>query len=139
MSADSGNLLLDTLANLLETEGVGVTGTDIFVHFMPEGVTRGILFLDNYVQRTIDPGIPGYRRGQFRIVVREATYKLGFDLSYLAISSLTMKRRVFSGIEIKALDALHDPIAFPPSANTKAKEFVTNFAATYGFIDDIVS
>lgn len=135
MIADTGNVLIDTLANHLEDTGVGLVGKDIFVHFLPESAESGILLLDNYVYKTTSE-IPGYRRGQFRIVVRAKTHKEGNTLSTQAIAALSMVRRKFDGIEIKLLEQMHDPIAFPPSTHTKSKEFVTNFSVIYGLTQD---
>jgi hypothetical protein len=133
--ADSGNLLIDTLANRLQSEGVGVIGTDIFVHHLPEDIPSGILLLDNYVYRTTSE-IPGYRRGQFRIVVRAKTHKEGFGISHASIAALSMVRQSFPGIEIKLSEAMHDPIAFPTSTHTKSREHVTNFSVVYGLTQD---
>lgn len=135
MIADTGNVLIDTLANHLEDAGVGLVGKDIFVHFLPEAAEYGILLLDNYVYKTTSE-IPGYRRGQFRIVVRAKTHKEGNTLSTQTIAALSMVRKKFAGIEIKLLEQMHDPISFPPSTHTKSKEFVTNFSVIYGLTQD---
>jgi hypothetical protein len=134
MSVDTGNPLLDALLGHLVAEGVGVAGTDLFVHFMPEGVSRGLVLLDNFVMKTTEAGIPGYRRSQFRIIVRESTYKAGNDLSNAAIAKLNMARVTLPGVEIKICEATHDPVAFAPSTNTRAREFVTNFSVIYGLL-----
>jgi hypothetical protein len=133
--ADTGSPLLDTLANHLQDSDVGTIGQDIFVHFMPEDVTSGILLLDNYVYRTTSE-IPGYRRAQFRIVVRARTHKEGNTTSSQAIAALSMIRRTFDSVEIKICEQMHDPIPFPPPTHTNSKEFVTNFSVVYGLIQD---
>lgn len=134
-TADTGNILIDTLANQLQESGVGTIGKDLFVHFLPEAAASGILLLDNYVYRTTSE-IPGYRRGQFRIVVRARTHKEGNTISNQAIAALTMVRRKYDGIEIKLSEQMHDPIPFPPSTHTKSKELVTNFSVIYGLTQD---
>lgn len=135
VTAATGHALFDALANRLQELSVATIGTDLFILFMPEGVSEGMVILDNYIARTAYAEIPGYRRGQFRVVVRSHSYLTGFSRSEAArVALLALNGVTIDGVEIKAIEALHDPLALPPSSSTKAAEFVVSYAIAYGLV-----
>jgi len=129
--ADSGDVLLDTLANHIQTLGLATVGLNLFVHRMPEAVQRGIVLLNNLNGSRVDPDIPNYRRGRFRLIARETTHKAAFALIQSVAPYLTLKMTKIDDVEFKYLTPENDPVIYPVSLGSNLLEIAIVFNTAY--------
>lgn len=123
-------MILDELAKVLETAGLGVFGTTIFVFRMPSEIPIGISLLDRTGNgMECDGYIDGLRRGNVQLVVRHNNYTDGMTMARDAVTAFAgIDRSVLNNaVEIKQLRPKHEPIAFPISVDGDVFEFSVNF------------
>lgn len=122
---------LEAIADYLETQGHGVIGRDIFVHFMPENVKAGVLLLDPIIGQEIDHYAPGYRNNGFlRLVVRSQTYTEGFERAKDVSEELNFERKQLVGIFMNYIRPRIEPVVFPNSKGDNL-EFLVTFDVGY--------
>lgn len=126
--------LVVALAELIETASLGRAGRDLFVHFMPHTIKKGILLIDGVSGSKRDPYIPGYRRGKFQAIVRTTTRLEGENLAFQLADLLTLDNTRLTGVHVKRIAPIHDPLVYPYSDGS-ALEFSTNFEAVYALTD----
>jgi hypothetical protein len=107
-------LILDAVAEYLESQGLGTRGQDLFVFHMPEGVNAGILVIaDNDMATEVDEYIPKLKKSRFRVIVRHADYQSAVTLAYQVRNALDLHRATVGGISVLRLRSAYDPIAYP--------------------------
>jgi hypothetical protein len=122
---------LDPLVDLLEAADCGTSGETIFTYKMPVECVEGILLQDSYFGTPIDWDLPGYRRGQFRLVTRSRDWDAGNALAQAASDALTMQQPVqLDGMLMKQCLPQNDPRSYHRSAGNYW-EFEVDFNATH--------
>lgn len=122
------NLL--SVAEYLELAGIGRRGRDLFVGFMPARIDKGILLLEPITGTPINHELPGYRRAKFRVVIRDADHHSGKDTAERVSMSLELNNVSLSGMYVKYMHPLHDPVVFPVS-EADHLEYSVNFETVY--------
>jgi hypothetical protein len=127
---------LEILAQVLVDAGLGTIGTDIFAHFMPGEVAKGILLKDPLAGTKIDPGLPGYYRSRFQAIVRATSHADGDTLSKAVGKTLEMGKRIFNDTDGKLVMQVNYiyleqlPIVYPWTP-ANALEWSLNFVTSY--------
>lgn len=122
---------IDSLAGKVEAAGLGVLGSSLFVHVMPDDCTAGIVLVGKPTGSPVDAEIPGYRPGAgFQAVVRHASYTDGFSLIRQVVSLLTTEKTTMAGMFVNYIRPRHEPVITPRSAGNLL-EFSVNFDANY--------
>lgn len=116
---------IDDLADRLEKEGI----TNVYVHYMPEEITQGVLLLSN--DDPIDPEIPNYRPdASIQAVIRHTKHGPGFALANRVIGILTITGEQTANMMVNYCRPRHEPVVFPRSAGDLL-EWSVNFDANY--------
>lgn len=81
-------LNLEVFANILEKEGYGKIGQDIFINNFPDG-KNGILILPQNYGNKNNKYIPGYYNDSgFQIIVRNKSFESGQKIAYNIMETL---------------------------------------------------
>lgn len=107
-----------------------VLGDTLFCHSMPPAVDSGILICDSNTGFSIDPEIPGLRKGNFQLVGRGSEYEEVRQLLTSVSSELTLSEIEFDGCRIKTMRPLNEPVGLK-AADGSRFEFSVNFFAIY--------
>ncbi len=103
----------------------------IFINYMPETVTEGILLIHTLSCAALDPSLPDYKKARIQIVVRATDFESGYALAREALVTFkVIKRHRQDGVFISFIEPLHDPIPFPASKGNYT-EFSVNFETAY--------
>lgn len=121
---------LNTLAEKLQSDGVGVTGKTIFINHMPTKVEKGVLLRPAYVGTPIDYELPDYRVTRFSVAVRAKDFADGEALMRSVMSSLTLTEIQLSGMDIRYVRPRTEPVPFPLTVGGMF-EFLVIFDAVY--------
>ena len=122
---------LEAFAQLLKDAGAGQPGRDLFVYFMPDDVTAGILLRTPLQGDVIDHELPGYHpAGQFQMIVRAQDYAAGFALCERAMPVLTLLNAAVGSYHVNYCRPRHEPIVYPRSSGSNL-EFAINFDCNY--------
>lgn len=121
---------LEMIAGKLATDGVGVTGTSIFINHMPVSADSGVLLRPPYVGTPIDYELPNYRRTTFAASIRGKTYVAAKTLAAQVVASLTFHETVLAGLDIRHVRPVTEPVSFPISEGGHV-EFLVIFEAIY--------
>lgn len=113
-----------------ETLGLGTMGTDLFISNMPETRKEGVVFLQDLEGTPINHEIPGYRKGDFQIVVRSASYTVGLVRAEEIATAFTLVNQTISGRFYRYIRPLHEPVPYPVSKGN-LQEFSVNYQACY--------
>ena len=117
---------LDIIAQRLQTMGLGVSGTSLFVQFMPENKT-GIVLIADPMGALIDAELPQFREVVFQAVTRGKDYDTGKALAVRLVEELFIEQEERLGdYEVKSLRARHRPIPFQRSPGGNF-EFLVSF------------
>lgn len=130
-TAATGDVLLDALANYLQTQDLATIGSDLFVHYMPFEVKRGLLLISNLGGPEVHPYIPNYRRCRFRLIARESAHPAAFALINSIVPALTMARTQLGNVKVKQITNENDPVVFPFSLGSNLLEVSVIFNAVY--------
>jgi hypothetical protein len=133
--ANTGDRLLDALANYLQASNLAEVGKTLFVHRMPFEVNRGCVFINNFDGSLVDPYIPNYRRCRFRLVARESSHPAAFALINPLVSALTLRQVQLDDIEIKQLIPENDPVVYPFSLGSSLLEISVVFNAVFAITE----
>jgi hypothetical protein len=126
----------DLIASLLQTEGFGVPGTDIFIHRMDAETDAGILIRGPLDGIPVDNNLPDYYRGSLQIIVRNPDQQTGDALALRLQSSITMGRRLFTNpdgslaMDVKQIYLAKLPIVYLRSVG-RSIEWSLNFKTFY--------
>ena len=121
---------LESIAEYLNAQGLGVPGQTVFVHKMPAEVKEGILLLSSLSGTQIDYELPKYRKTKFQAIVRHTNHIGGKELSKQVMNALTLYNHNLTGMKVKRIRPRHEPIVFPVSKGNLL-EFSVNYDAIY--------
>ena len=121
---------LEMIAERLQDEGVGRMGQTIFINHMPVEALVGVLLRPPYIGTPIDYELPGYRKTKFNAAVRGRNYSEARTLVQKVMDALTFGDIELSGLEIRHVRPLTEPVSFPVSDGGMV-EFLVIFEATY--------
>lgn len=83
---------LETIAKILEDNGFGKVGKNIFVNTMPDG-EEGILILEQTYGNTINPQLPKYYNDSgFQVIVRNKKFATTRQIAYNIMEILTIEK-----------------------------------------------
>jgi hypothetical protein len=120
----------EVIAQMLVDAGLGTLGTDVFFYSMPENHPKGILVIDNPEGTPLDENLPGYKKDEFRVIVRDSDYLQAMATAKQVMTALDIYRETHGVLEFKRMKAYTDPIAFMvPLSDTI--EVAVNMCAYY--------
>lgn len=102
-------------ADILQDDGLGIQGQDIFIFMIPMEATRGLLLRNKLRGTHIDYELPGFHKTFFQLIARAPAYQEGEQLIESAIVSLTMMEKQLSGMYVRYCRPKTMPVAFPLS------------------------
>ena len=133
--AESGDRLIDSIANHLQEKLVGTLGTNLFIHSMPLEVASGMVLINNFGGARVDPSIPGYRKCRFRLIARSNSAKNAIAWIDSAIPHLDdIWRAKIGTVEIKQLIRDNDPVVYPSSLGSNVLEATIAINAVYSLL-----
>ena len=134
--ADTGDILIDAMANHLQAAGQGVIGTTLFVHRMPAELKQGLVIINNFGGARVDPYIPNYRRCRFRLIARGTSPSDAINRLNAVLPTIDAIRGqvVDNAIEVKLLTRENDPVAFPASLGSNVLESTIALNAVYALL-----
>jgi hypothetical protein len=105
--------ITNIVANLLAQANMGTLGSDIFVFNAPDKVRNCLLVLDSLdgIERNED--LPGYKKANFSVIVRNVDYQSAVTIANQVVSVLDLSRLSVDGVLVQRMRATHDPIPFP--------------------------
>lgn len=122
---------MDVLADYVGADvNVDLKDSQIFVYLMPQEIEVGAVFLGRIYGTPVDPELPGFRDTTFQVVVRHTNVLEGEEIMNQVINSLTMVETQLTGLYVKEIRPLHDPVVFPVSKGDHL-EINTTFKAVY--------
>jgi hypothetical protein len=136
VTANTGDPLVDAIANHLQTNNQGTLGTNLFVHRMPAEVKQGLVIINNFGGARVDPYIPNYRRCRFRLIARGTSPSdaLGRINAVLPTLDAITGQTVDNAIEVKLLTRENDPAVFPSSLGSNVLEATIALNAVYALL-----
>ena len=127
---------LDLLAALIEQQGLGTRGVDIFIHRMDAEISKGILLKLPIAGIDTDYDLPGYYKTDFQVIIRAQRQEDGDDLAKQLNKLLTMYGRDFTNtdasfaMQVKQMYPAKLPIVYPRS-DGHGIEWSLNIHAAY--------
>lgn len=118
--------LLDSVAQIINDDGIATLGEDLFILDAPSAVQNYIVVLPDYKPATIDPDLPNYHTMNFKVVVRNVDHEAGMALCNLIINSTTLYSYEDLFLKIKRLQPLSLPMVF-----RRSDMGVIEFSITY--------
>lgn len=122
---------LDEIAERLESNNVGTLERDIFIHFMPAEVKRGVVLIESLSGAMIDHELKGMNRTAVQAVVRNPDYSAGIAKAKEVITALTIERELLTKVTVNYMRARHQPVVYPRSDAGNTLEVSINFDANY--------
>lgn len=120
---------LEIVKDMIEKAGVATFGEDLFIGMMPLEAQIGVLLRHSGIP--IDHELPGYFKGQFRIVARAPAYLDAQELMQRVTQAITVRVETrASGVLVRYLRAVSTPAPFPVSDGDLI-EFNCNFDIAY--------
>lgn len=116
---------LETVAQALQDAGVGVKGSDIFIHALPQGVNEGIMILMPLAGVEINHELPNYFVGRFMVVVRHSKTKHANDLGLQVSQALTKKATTLGDFKVNYIRPDRWPVAYPIGESGQLEVSVT--------------
>jgi hypothetical protein len=122
---------LESIAEKLQTAGVGQQGQTIFINHMPSE-TLGVLLRTPFSGSQLDHELPGFRKTSFQMVVRDASHGAAMTKMTAAVAALATELETDfpQGMKVKYMRQRNDPIMFPLSAGNLV-ELLVNIDAAY--------
>ena len=131
---------MEQLTPLIEAAGLGLSGKDLFIYFMPADVTVGVLVVSSLSGSKINYDLPGYRKDVgFQIIVRGPNLNEALTRATAIMKAVTITKRIMlpaipsigaPAIYVSYARPLHDPQPYPRMLG-KGWEVSMNFMATY--------
>lgn len=107
---------LESIAQYLQDEQLGVMGRSIFVNAMPATVTEGVLLLPPYGGTPINHYIPGYYHSDFRLVARAVDFARAQTLARSCSIALDKNQAVSMGdVRVTRCMPMNLPRPYRPS------------------------
>lgn len=123
-------MILESVAQHLEDDGVGVRGQSIFINFIPQG-NEGILLRDPFGGFATDPELPAYYRGYFMLITRGREYVRMKTLIEQAVDSLRSQGpRQIGDMQVKYLLPRSLPFSYANSVGDQI-EFIVNMDGVF--------
>lgn len=121
---------LEAVASILNTAGIAISGTNLYIHNMPSGSQSGIMLLDDPDTPTeIDEYIPKLKKSNFRAIVRGKSYEEAMGLANQVCETLNLHNHTVDGLKFLRLRPTYDPIAYPISESDVIEVSVNLWAA----------
>lgn len=105
--------LQQAIVDLIQANGLGQPGKDLFRGYMPAEVETGTVVLAR-VAIEEDP-YSGIKKGTFQVVTRAATGDLAYDKAAAIKKLLRLEGVDLSGVSFKFILPRHEPLVFPRS------------------------
>lgn len=103
------------LAELLDSAGVGVLGSSVFINMMPMETTKGVLLRPPSTGTPINYELPGFYKTRFQAIVRAPKFQDGQDLSAQVMAALTLKEKQVGTMYFRWCRPIAKPVSFPLS------------------------
>ena len=105
------------IANLLQSDGLGISGTTLFVDMMPSETTQGILLRNILTGSKINYELPNFYQTQFQLIIRTPSghYDQGEALINATVAALTISAKPIESTFYNYLRPHTDPVVFPIS------------------------
>jgi hypothetical protein len=105
------------LADRLESLGLGLKGTTLFIHMLPTETGNAILLRSPLSGTRINHELPGYYRSEFQLIVRTpaADYEAGQALVSQVVAALTLTDTQIGPQFFNYCRPRTQPITFPLS------------------------
>lgn len=100
-------------AQILQEKGLGVPGESLFIFHAPDEIGRCLLVLNSLDGIERDDELPGYKKADFKVIVRNPDYHSAMTIAKQVMSALDLHRLTVNGIFVQRMRASHDPIPFP--------------------------
>lgn len=116
---------LEPIASWLQQQGVAVQGQDLFINFIPQGMS-GILLRDDFGGTRIDHELPGFYKGSFMVIARHADYATSKGLAKSAVATLQLlANTTVDGVSFRYLRPRALPFVYAPSPGQMVESSVT--------------
>lgn len=133
-------MIYDVFLQKLQAHGF-VSGSDVFLEFVPAEITRAVMLRTPFSGVKIDPFIPGRYKGELQVVCRETEVGHGRALSKLVQKILTTQSREIYPATAERGE-VHLDLAFPqtlpvryPTLEGNAIEWSQVFDVVWGAKD----
>lgn len=107
--------IYDLAASKIEEAGLATAGIDLFVYHAPDKIKRCVLVIESLDGIMRDENLPGYKKADFKVIVRDTDYKSALTIAKAVASALDLHRLTLDEIYVLRMRSTHDPIAFPLS------------------------
>jgi len=124
--------MLKQLATALESAGVGVIGSSVFIDSMPVGAA-GIMVRGNPMGDPRDQDINRMIRASVTVIARGRDYEATRDLAQRAASALAQRfasGKVVDGFDIRRVTQRTNPVTYPPVQGAQ-REFAVTLDVVY--------
>lgn len=106
-------MIKDVAATVLEAAALGIPGKTLFVFHAPDKIRNCLVIIGSLDGTERDENLPGYKKTEFKVIVRHTDYQSAMTIAKRAVSALDLHRVTVNGIYVNRMRATHDPIAFP--------------------------
>lgn len=103
------------MIDLLQANGVGAAGTDLFLNMMPATVNRATMLRESLTGTEINHELPGYFKTEFQVIIRSPDYIDGLNLINEVIDVLTLDNEVVEDMYFRYCRPKTQPVSFPIS------------------------
>jgi len=104
---------LDYVAALLETEGKGTLGTDIFIGTLPADVNRGIMLKDPLLGHAVNEELPDWYQTNFQIIIRDPDEQVGSERAEAIFEILFQNHVETTDLTVVKMFPRTKPIMYP--------------------------
>lgn len=111
-------------AEILEGQGFGETGVDVFINTMPHDVKTGIQLQDPVTGADIDDEQEGFTKHTFQVIVHDVDPTAAWNRAYEISNALRVRDAVSDGVEVKAMYPLRLPSTYPRGDSDKMETSV---------------
>lgn len=118
------------LINLIEGEGLGSQGEDLFLQMLPAEAEQAILLRPPLSGTKIDHELKNFYRGEFQMIVRSHGYVAGEELAKKVVQAITLDNQQVEGQFFHYCRPMTLPVAFPLSKGNLVEHNV-RFEACY--------
>ena len=103
------------LLELLQMNGLGAAGTDLFLNMMPSTVTRATMLRESLTGTEINYELPEYYKTEFQVIVRSPDYEDGLRLINDVVKAMTLEEEVVEDMYFRYCRPKAQPVSFPIS------------------------
>jgi len=106
---------LESIGEFLADELALVVGQTLWIHFMPADVRQGVMLREPLGGSRIDPELPGWRKTEFQVIVRDSDYARGRALALEISGALLNTGPELTDMTVRHLYPRADPYGYPLS------------------------